>query len=86
MTAADAGFDNAGSAVTDARRRLQIVGLRAASYKVKFFSCGVGNYATEFYDDKPTRAAADALAVTEGSTTSGHRRRARRGRDDHRAR
>lgn len=61
VSAADAGFDNAGSAVTDAAGDYTIAGLHAASYKVKFFSCGVGNWATEFYDDKPTRASADAL-------------------------
>ena len=71
VTAADAGFDNAGSTETDAAGAYVIDGLRPASYKLKYFSCGVGNYATEFFDDKPTRATADAIALADGATAAG---------------
>ena len=44
--------------------------LRSGTYKVEFSACGSGNFVGEFYDDKPTRAAAEAISVTTGSTRS----------------
>ena len=46
-------------------------GLPPGNHKVEFSACGDGNFAGEFYDDKPTRAAADAINVTVGSTIGG---------------
>ena len=45
-------------------------GLPTGSYRIEFWD-GSGVYATQYYNNKPTLALADDVAVTAGATTSG---------------
>ena len=45
--------------------------LPAGQLRVRFTNCANTDFAPEFYNDKPTLAAADGVAVTLGATTSG---------------
>jgi Carboxypeptidase regulatory-like domain len=70
--AGSSGFG--GCAVTNAAGEYTISGLESGSYKIEFFAGFEGeggNYATQYFNGKSTFAAADAVAVIAGSTTSG---------------
>ena len=45
--------------------------LRAGSYRIEFTDNHLGDYLTQYYNNKPTLALADNVAVTGGETTSG---------------
>jgi len=45
--------------------------LGTGAYKVEFWAPGSLNYVTQYYNDKPSLAAADSVSVTAGATTSG---------------
>jgi invasion protein IalB len=49
----------------------ELTGMGNASYRVRASDCTMGAYATEWYNDKPTRAQADLVAATAGGTTAG---------------
>jgi protocatechuate 3,4-dioxygenase beta subunit len=63
-------FNTAGSATTNGSGLYTVSGLSTGSYKVRFSPCGSGNFLVEFYNDKPTFAAADSVSVTTGQTTA----------------
>jgi hypothetical protein len=46
-------------------------GLPAGTYKVEFSSCGAGKFATQWWKDAATRAAATPIVVGAGATVSG---------------
>ncbi|MDQ2700955.1 MAG: carboxypeptidase regulatory-like domain-containing protein [Actinomycetota bacterium] len=69
-------FDSAGANVagtyvgSSANGSYTIQGLPTGDYRVRFESCGA-NVVREYYDDQPTLATANPVAVTAGSVTSG---------------
>ena len=49
-----------------------VIDLQPGRYKVQFSSgCGAAGYKTQWWNDKPTRTAANAITVTAATTTSG---------------
>ena len=61
------------SAVTNANGEYTVEGLATGSYEVEFapaFKSGL-NYITQYYNDQPSLADANSVAVTSGSTKSG---------------
>ena len=60
-----------GLATTDPNGDFEISGIPAGSYDVQFTDCTSGTYVSEFYNDKPDAASADAVVVTAGGVTSG---------------
>jgi 5-hydroxyisourate hydrolase-like protein (transthyretin family) len=58
---------------TDSNGNYTISDLASGSYKVEFSASffSVGNYATQYYNDKVSLAEADPVTVTAGSTTPG---------------
>ena len=69
VTAYDFRGDPVQFASTDAGGNYTISGLAPASYRVRFRDCPPGNLAIEFYDDKPSLANAQPVAVAAGSVT-----------------
>ena len=73
----DAGNNLLTFAFTDSAGGYTLSGLATGSYKVGFASdggvCPTGppNYTSQYYNNKPSFAAADLVSVTAGSTTSG---------------
>ncbi|MGZ6711199.1 MAG: carboxypeptidase regulatory-like domain-containing protein [Solirubrobacteraceae bacterium] len=66
------GQNSSAGALTDASGHYTLTGLGTGDYTVRFTSCGgTGNYAPQYYDDKPSAATADLVAVAAGNTTSG---------------
>ena len=65
--------ENDSVAVTDSSGNYRTTGLPAGSYRLQFRNClgGSNNVSSEFYSDKASLAAADQVAVTEGSETTG---------------
>jgi len=67
-------YDSSGnwmnSGYTQADGNYTIVGLPTGSYKLKFIG-GDSGYVTQWYNNKTSMDSADAVAVTEGSTTGG---------------
>ena len=66
----DSGGNGVGFGSTDASGRYTITDLTAGSYKVRF-GCGERNYSEQFYSGKSSLAAADAVSVIAGATTTG---------------
>jgi hypothetical protein len=64
------GWDYVDDASTAADGTYDLGGLDTGNYRVVFYG-GAGDYAREWYNDKPDRAHADDVAVTAGKTTSG---------------
>ncbi|NNF69407.1 MAG: hypothetical protein HKN01_06515, partial [Acidimicrobiia bacterium] len=61
-----------GTAETLGDGSYSIEGLTADTYRVRFGDCGVGTYATEYYDDAGSDpAAATGVVVASGQETSG---------------
>lgn len=56
------------SASTNAAGEYAIAGLPAGTYKVKFTACSAGNYAGEWWDDKPSTEAADPITLAAGAS------------------
>ena len=57
---------------TAANGTYSVVDLQPGRYKVQFSSgCGAAGYKTQWWNDKPTRSAADVITVTAATTTSG---------------
>jgi len=69
VQAYDLGGNPVASTQTASDGTYTVSGLATGSYKVSFVPGG--NYAPQFYDGKASLAAADPVAVTAGSTTSG---------------
>jgi len=65
----DQSNDYVNDADTNEDGEYRIGGLGTGQYKVRFRPCG-NNVIEEYYNDKPTFAAADNVAVTDGSTTA----------------
>ena len=65
----DGDWDYVTDADTSATGAYDLGGLPTGTYKVRFY--GSGQYAGEWWDNKPTLSSADGIAVTAGSTTSG---------------
>ena len=63
------GPTDTGSAETDAGGDYTIDSLPTGDYEVHFESCIAGALLSEYYDDKPTAATADLVAVTAGTPT-----------------
>ncbi|KQW47444.1 hypothetical protein ASC77_13355 [Nocardioides sp. Root1257] len=61
-------FDEVGSDQTAADGTYSIGGLATGAYRLGFEATG---YLSEYWNDKPTVETADAVAVVQGSTTSG---------------
>jgi hypothetical protein len=59
------------STYTDASGRYTVIGLPTGSYKVEFQVCTGTGYLTQYYHNQPTLAAANSIAVTDGTTTGG---------------
>jgi len=57
------------SSTTDSSGDYEIRGLPSGSYNVYFYNSG--DYVSEWYNDNPSFGAADPVAVTAGSATSG---------------
>ncbi|UJA19105.1 hypothetical protein HJD18_02045 [Thermoleophilia bacterium SCSIO 60948] len=49
----------------------RVNGLETGSYLLRFSACGTGTHVTEYWDDQPTRAAADPVSVTAGEEEPG---------------
>ena len=65
-------WDEINDTQTAADGSYELGGLPAGSYVIKFRDDLFGAYVTQYYDDQPTLAAADAVvAVTAGATASG---------------
>jgi protocatechuate 3,4-dioxygenase beta subunit len=58
-----------GNDYSDANGSYTLFGLSTGSYKVKFNNCWNCNYLTQFYNNKPDLASADAIPVIQGSVT-----------------
>jgi Carboxypeptidase regulatory-like domain len=57
---------------TAANGTYSVVDLQPGSYKVQFSSgCGAAGYKTQWWNDKPTRAAANVITVTAATATTG---------------
>jgi uncharacterized protein YodC (DUF2158 family) len=72
VDAIPAGAGAGGSASTAANGSYSIAGLPTGSYTVEF-STGCGNnggYLSQWYNDETSQGAANAVSVTDGSTTS----------------
>ena len=65
------GGDPLTTAFTDPAGQYTLSGLASGTYEVGFTACGGGNYAPQYYNDKPTLATADSVAVTAGTATLG---------------
>jgi len=71
VVAVDRDGDYAGYGDTDGSGDYEVLGLHAGSYRVRFGDCDAGELAAEWYDDRPDRATADEVTVTDGARTSG---------------
>lgn len=58
-------------ATTNTSGEYTISGLASGSYDIEFANYGEGNYAPQFYPDKPKATEAEPIAVSLGTTTSG---------------
>ncbi len=57
---------------TAASGTYSVVDLQPGNYKVQFSSgCGAAGYKVQWWNDKPTRSAADVITVTTATTTTG---------------
>ncbi len=65
------GSNTTSTACTAADGTYTLPGLSAGSYKVDFVNGGCGgSYFDQWYNDKPSAAAADPVTVTDGATTT----------------
>ncbi|MGZ4191367.1 MAG: carboxypeptidase-like regulatory domain-containing protein, partial [Solirubrobacteraceae bacterium] len=71
VTAYDVNNPLAVSTQTDSLGHYTLSGLAAGTYKVGFQACGAGNYQAQFYNNKPSLAAADPVLEAADGTTSG---------------
>ena len=69
VTIYTAGGNSVTGTQTDSGGNYSVGGLSSGTYRVGFQACGAGNFLGEYYDDKPTVAAADPVQVTAGQTT-----------------
>jgi hypothetical protein len=71
----DGGFGPFGLAVartdTAADGTYRLDGLGAGDFKVVYFDCNDGSYATEYWNDKPGFSTADAITLASGENRSG---------------
>ena len=68
VRALDANGAQRATAQTDAGGNYALADLAGGDYRVQFDTCGnAPDHLSEYYDDKPTLAAADALTVTAGA-------------------
>jgi Carboxypeptidase regulatory-like domain len=65
----DAAGAEVSTAKTAANGSYTVAGLPAGEYEVRFIA-GSGNYAPQYYKDKPTLGTATKVTVTAGATTS----------------
>ena len=87
VSASDSSGNNPGGfTTTDSSGHYTLSGLGSGSYRVQFSSGFGGNYITQYYDNKPSLATADAVSVTVGESTSGIDAGSAAGRADHRHR
>lgn len=65
---AQTGSSSYGGLRTDSDGVYTVSSLPAGTYRVQFFSCGTGNYVSEYWNDKPDSATADTFALAAGAT------------------
>ena len=68
-----AGTSSLGTYASQADGSYTISDLAPGTYKVQCNNNGVGNYISEYYNNKLSRDQADIITVVAGQTATGHR-------------